>query len=367
MTLVDAMTYAISNEGFEIVDQRRFVYYLNDLHAFETTPAARRILTVIIDQGYGRKLSFLTQSSFLREVKINEIKNQIVRYEGFQADLVDEVVNSICIALRLIITEENKNAISLLVGSLQHHAIQNISKIVGGLYNSSVIAEANLLQQIYIRRFLTERRIEAEKREREQAKKALGTLIGGLQFYATQSIANIIGGLYNSSALLETNILKVLSKNEISGECINYNEEEKKLKGINISEIISALQVYTQNIEKNITHEIEEAEEIKETQVHEIENSYNPTEEESAQLDVTDDTQRYITVTLKDALESYDTDIPVMPDETNFIMEEVTEPQTNDNDSNLSDVQVTEPDEHKKESSKKRSLLNTLLSIFRPD
>lgn len=124
--------------------------------------------------------------------------------------------------------------------------------------------------------------------------------------------------------------------------------------------------MYTQNIEKDITNEIEEAEEIKETQVHEIENSYNPTEE-SAQLDVTDDTQRYITVSLKDALESYDTDIPVMPDETNFIMEEVTEPQTNDNDSNLSDVQVTEPDEHKKESSKKRSLLNTLLSIFRPD
>lgn len=84
-------------------------------------------------------------------------------------------------------------------------------------------------------------------------------------------------------------------------------------------------------------------------------------------MDVTDDTQRYITVSLKDALESYDTDIPVMPDETNFIMEEVTEPQTNDNDSNLSDVQVTEPDEHKKENSKKRSLLNTLLSIFRPD
>ena len=62
--------------------------------------------------------------------------------------------------------------------------------------------------------------------------------------------------------------------------------------------------MYTQNIEKDITHEIEEAEEIKETQVHEIENSYNPTEEESAQLDVTDDTQRYITVSLKDALEN---------------------------------------------------------------
>ena len=167
MTLVDAMTYAISNEGFEIVDQRRFVYYLNDLHAFETTPAARRILTVIIDQGYGRKLVFLTRSSFLREVKINEIKYQIVRYEGFQADLVDEVVNSICIALRLIITEENKNAIGLLVGSLQHHAIQNLCKIVGGLYNLSVIAEANILQQIYIKRFLAERRIEAEKRERK--------------------------------------------------------------------------------------------------------------------------------------------------------------------------------------------------------
>lgn len=367
MTLVDAMTYAISNEGFEIVNQRRFVYYLNDLHAFETTPAARRILTVIIDQGYGRKLVFLTESSFLREVKINEIKNQIVRYEGFQADLVDEVVNSICIALRLIITEENKNAISLLVGSLQHHAIQNISKIVGGLYNSSVIAEANLLQQIYIRRFLDERRIEAEKKEREQAKLAMGTLIGVLQIYAKQNIANIIGGLYNSSVLLEINSLKVLSKKEISGECINYNEEEQNLKGIYISEIISALQLYTQNIEKDTTNEIEVAEEIKETQVHEIESSYNPTEEESVQLDVTDNTQRYINVSLKEALESYNTDIPIMSDETNYIMEEVTEPQTDDNDSNLSDVQLTEPDEHKKESSKKRSLLHTLLSIFRPD
>lgn len=366
MTLVDAMTYAISNEGFEIVDQRRFVYYLNDLHAFEMTPASRRILTVIIDQGYGRKLIFLTQSSFLREVKINEIKNQIVRYEGFQADLVDEVVNSICIALRLIITEESKNAISLLIGSLHHHAINNISQIVGGLYNSSVIAEANLLQQIYIRRLLAERRIEIEKREREQAKKALGTLIGGLQLYATQSIANIMAALYNSSITLETNILQALAKKEISGECINNNEEEIDLKGKYVSEIITALCAHTQNIETDKINEIEVTEGIEETQVHEIESFHNTTEEESVLLDVTDDAQRYITVSLKDALESNNSDIPVIPD-NNILLKEVTESETNDNDSYVSDVQVTEPEDHKKESSKKRSLLRSFFSIFRPD
>ena len=365
MTLVDAMTYAIRNEGLEIVGQRRFVYYLNDLRAFDMTPAARRILTVIIDQGYGRKLIFLTESSFLRQVKINEIKTQIVNYEGFQAELVDAVVDSICIALRLIITDDNKRAIGLLVASLHQNATRNIATIVGGLYNSSVILEANLLQQIFINRVLAEKRIEAEIREREEAKKALGTLIGNLQLYATQSIANIMGALYSSSVTLETNILQVLSKKEISGEYIDTNEEIE-LKGKYISEIISALQLYVQNIEKENNNENEVTEVTEETediQVHEIESSYNTIEEESVLLDVTDDTQKYITVSLEDALESYNIDIPVIPD----ILEEVTESEINDNDSHLSEVQVKEPEGHKKESSRKRSLLRSLLSIFRQD
>ena len=366
MTLVDAMTYAIRNEGLEIVGQRRFVYYLNDLRAFDMTPAARRILTVIIDQGYGRKLIFLTESSFLRQVKINEIKTQIVNYEGFQAELVDAVVDSICIALRLIITDENKRAIGLLVASLQQNATRNIATIVGGLYNSSVILEANLLQQIFINRFLAEKRIEAEIREREEAKKALGTLIGDLQLYATQSIANIMGALYSSSVTPETNILQVLSKKEIPVAYIDTNEEQIELKGKYISEIISALQLYVQNIEKennNVNEVTEVTEETEDIQVHEIESSYNTIEEESVLLDVTDDTQKYITVSLEDALESYNTDIPVLPD----ILKEVTESEINDNDSHLSEVQVKEPEGHKKESSRKRSLLRSLLSIFRQD
>lgn len=153
MTLVEAMTYAISNEGYEIIGQRRLVYYLSDLHAFDMIPASRRILTVIIDQGYARKLIFLKQSSSLREVQINEIKNQIIRYEGFRADLVDEVVNSICIALHLIITEENKHAISLLVASLQHHAKRNLSYVLGGLCNSSVTILSVIMRNITLHHF----------------------------------------------------------------------------------------------------------------------------------------------------------------------------------------------------------------------
>lgn len=363
MTLVDAMTYAIRNEGVEIVGQLRFVYYLNDLRAFDMKPAARRILTVIIDQGYGRKLIFLTKSSFLRQVKINEIKTQIINYEGFQSDLVDSVIDSICIALRLIITDENKRAIGLLVASLQQDASRNMATIIGGLYNSSVILEANLLQQIFINRVLAEKRIEAEIKEREQVKKALGTLIGDLQFYATQNIANIMGALYSSSVTLETNILQVLSRKEISGECINGYEEEIELKGKYISDIITALGIHTRILEIDTTNEIEETEEIEDTQVHEIESSYNTieNEEESVLLDDTDDTPMYTTVSLQDALESYNTDVPIID------LEEVNGFKMNDNDSYFSDIQITEPEDHKKESSQKRSLLRSLLSIFRHD
>lgn len=357
MTLVDAMTYAISNEGFEIVDQRRFVYYLNDLHAFDITPAARRVLTVIIDQGYGRKLIYLTQSSFLREVKINEIKNQIVRYEGFQADLVDEVVNSICLALHLIITEENKNVISLLVASLHHHAIRNISNIIGGLYNSSVIAEANLLQQIYIRRLLIERRIEAEKREREQAKLALGSLIGVLQFYAAQNIANIIGGLYNSSVLLETNILHQLYKNEVAEDYINSNEYEAELKRKCIADIIDALRLNVKYIE------VATIEEPEITELQEVEETEIITETDMALPEVKEEIPMESLHTKNDSVE-YIAEQSESSNETNVVLDTIIESKMDNSSLN---TKMDESVNYERDKPKKKSLLRSLFSIFISD
>lgn len=56
------------------------------------------------------------------------------------------MVNSIYIALHLIIIDENRRVIMLLIESLHQYAIRNIANIVGVLYNSSVIIEINITQ-----------------------------------------------------------------------------------------------------------------------------------------------------------------------------------------------------------------------------
>lgn len=359
MTLVEAMTYAIRNEGFEIVGQRRFVYYLNDLCVFDMIPATRRILTVIVDQGYGRKIISLTQSSFLREVKINEIKTQIVNNEGFQAELVEDVVNSICFALHLIITDESKNAISSLIASLHQHGTRGIANIIGGLYNSSVILESTLLQRIYVNKILVEKRIEAEIREREQAKKAIETLVGNLQFYATRNIANIIGGLYNSSVIVESNILLSLYKGYRTKEYINITEQELELKRKHVANIIDVLSSYSQNIEEtNIgQQEITEEQEIEINNTGDIEMVINRDTDE-ATIELSNQEGIIVTDNTEQCQVSDEFDIN-LSDETDHEMDDVV--------SQLSENIVRDTENIRRESTKNKSLLRSLFSIFISD
>ena len=55
MTLEKAISYAIDNEGIEIISEARVTNYLNDLQAFDT-PALKRVISAMIDGGYFAKL-----------------------------------------------------------------------------------------------------------------------------------------------------------------------------------------------------------------------------------------------------------------------------------------------------------------------
>ena len=98
MTLEEAILYAIDKEGIEIIGEVRFVNILSDLQAFNM-PAVKRIMGTMVSGGYTEKLknSLATQKY---ELDINDAKSKLVNIEGFQADLVEYVLNCLLYATK---------------------------------------------------------------------------------------------------------------------------------------------------------------------------------------------------------------------------------------------------------------------------
>ena len=98
MTLEKAILFAIETEGIEIISETRFVNYLSDLQAFDK-PAVKHIVGTMVTGGYSEKLkhSLSTQNY---ELDINDTKNKLVTIEGYQADLVNYVLNCLLFATK---------------------------------------------------------------------------------------------------------------------------------------------------------------------------------------------------------------------------------------------------------------------------
>lgn len=97
MKLHEAMAYAIDKEGEEIICHSLFVNYLADLQAYDT-PAVKRIVDTFVSGGYGAKL-LSKQQVFDYDLQVADTTSQMVRYEGYQQDLVQYVLKCLSFAL----------------------------------------------------------------------------------------------------------------------------------------------------------------------------------------------------------------------------------------------------------------------------
>ena len=97
MTLEKALAFVIDKEGIGIISETRLVNYLNDLQAFNSS-AVKRIVSTMVDEGYLAKLqSGLASENY--ELQFNDVKSYLVKNEGFQADLVQYVLDSLLFAV----------------------------------------------------------------------------------------------------------------------------------------------------------------------------------------------------------------------------------------------------------------------------
>jgi hypothetical protein len=102
MTLEQAMSYAIQNEGIGIISEPRLFNYLNDLQAL-TEPAIKRIVSTMINEGYLAKLQpYLNIENDSYQTLFMDVKSRLVTNEGFQENLVNFVLDSLLFAVHKI-------------------------------------------------------------------------------------------------------------------------------------------------------------------------------------------------------------------------------------------------------------------------
>lgn len=97
MKLHEAIAYAIDKEGTEIVCRSLLVNYLADLQAYDT-PAVKRIVETIVSGGYGEKLLGSLQAADY-DLQVADTVSRMVKYEGYQQDLVEYVLSCLSYAL----------------------------------------------------------------------------------------------------------------------------------------------------------------------------------------------------------------------------------------------------------------------------
>ena len=82
MTLSEAISIAIKNEGIAIVGEKKFVNYLSDLCSFDT-PALKRIISILVDEKYLVPLADIDTKVDM-EIFFKNIGTQLIQKEGFQ-------------------------------------------------------------------------------------------------------------------------------------------------------------------------------------------------------------------------------------------------------------------------------------------
>lgn len=97
MTLEKAFSYIIEKEGIGIIAEPRFANFLNDLQVFNSL-ATKRVIVTMIESDYFARLQFgLSEQNC--ELVFNNVRNDLVKNEGFQPDIVDYIINCLLYAL----------------------------------------------------------------------------------------------------------------------------------------------------------------------------------------------------------------------------------------------------------------------------
>lgn len=96
MKLYEAIEYAISQHGIDIIRDKQFANYLADLQAYET-PGIRSVVDTIIRESYCEKLyEGLTSDSY--RLAFDNISNKLTNTFGFQESIVKFVLDSLLYA-----------------------------------------------------------------------------------------------------------------------------------------------------------------------------------------------------------------------------------------------------------------------------
>lgn len=93
MELHDAIKTIVDQFGKDVIAEKRFVYMLADYYSFRDNPAEKRVLTVLVNDGYTARL--LNQSESL-DISIisNQIIEDVCKNYGFREGLVRGVITS---------------------------------------------------------------------------------------------------------------------------------------------------------------------------------------------------------------------------------------------------------------------------------
>lgn len=136
MTLEQALSYAIENEGVGIISEARLKNFLTDLNAFDS-PAIKRIVVTMVDEGYmGKIQASLANGDY--ELRFSDVSNHLVTTEGFQKDIVEYVMNCLLYAVN------KTNSVPVLPQKMtEEPKIAPKSKVSAANKNDFKITQAN--------------------------------------------------------------------------------------------------------------------------------------------------------------------------------------------------------------------------------
>lgn len=136
MGLSETINIIIDEFGKEIIAEKRFVYMIADYYSFRDNPAQRRVLSVIVNDGYSARLLSLMDGS--ESIVTNQIVEEVCRNYGYRKDLVSEVIYDIANALKIETT--NSSYVSSIPVEKKQNDTENIkTSIIKGVYSEGVI------------------------------------------------------------------------------------------------------------------------------------------------------------------------------------------------------------------------------------
>lgn len=93
MELSDIISRIVQEYGKDVIAEKRFVYMISDYYSFRDNPAKKRVLTVLVNDGYTARLLNQSESHDI-SIITNQIIEDVCKNYGFREELVRGVITS---------------------------------------------------------------------------------------------------------------------------------------------------------------------------------------------------------------------------------------------------------------------------------